>query len=407
VPTFKYRGRGARGDLVTGRLEAVSPDAVASQLIASGITPVDIGETRLARGRPLRELGAALFGRRPSLNDLILFSRQMYSLMRAGVPITRALAGLVESTRNRLLAEALRDVQANLESGRDLTTSLARHPRIFSSLYVSMVRVGETTGSLEEAFLRLTQYLEAEKETRERIKAAVRYPIVVIVAIAIAIGIMNVFVIPEFAKLFAKAKLELPWQTRAIVAVSEFTVAWWHLILAGLIALAVAARVFVASERGRYAWDRLKLGLPIVGDIIHRALMARFSRAFAVALRSGVPLIQALTVVARAVDNAYLCGHVLAMRTGIERGESLTRVATTTGLFTPVVLQMLAVGEETGAIDELLLEVAGFYEREVDYDLRYLGDAIQPIMLTIIGAMVLVLMMGIVLPMWDLAAAAR
>ena len=168
----------------------------------------------------------------------------------------------------------------------------------------------------------------------------------------------------------------------------------------------VAARVYVSSDAGRYQWDKMKLKIPVVGDIIHRSLMARFARAFSIALRAGVPLIQALTVVSRAVDNEYVGELVLGMRNGIERGESLTRVAITTNLFTPAVLQMLAVGEETGSIDELLNEVAGFYEREVDYDIKYLGDAIQPIMLAIIGGLVLVLILGVILPVWDYASQA-
>lgn len=406
MPTFKYKGRSARGDLITGELDAGSADLVASQLLTSGITPIDIAE---GRDRPdvMRSLRARFGGSKPTLTELVLFSRQMYSLMKAGVPISRGMAGLVETTRNPSFAQVLKDVQADLESGRDLASALARYPHVFSSLFVSMVRVGEATGQLDEAFLRITFYLELDKDTRERVKAAVRYPAIVMFAVAIAIGIMNVLVIPEFAKLFAQSKLELPWQTQAIVAVSDFTVEYWGLLLAAIVALVAAAWLYVATETGRYNWDKLKLRIPIVGSIIHRALMARFARAFSIALRAGVPLIQALTVVARAVDNEYVGDHVLSMRTGIERGESLTRVAITTNLFTPIVLQMMAVGEETGAVDDLLTEVAEFYEREVDYDLKYLGDAIQPVLLSIIGGLVLILILGVVLPVWDLAAQAR
>ena len=221
MPLFKYRGRSGRGDLITGQLEAASADAVASQLLTSGITPVDIAQRRQSADWR-RNLMQRLGGSTPKLSELILFSRQMYTLMKAGVPITRSMSGLVESTRNPGFAETLKDVQANLESGRDLASSLARHPRVFASLFISMVRIGETTGSLDEAFLRITQYLEIDKDTRDRIKAAIRYPIIVLIAMGIAIGVMNVLVIPEFAKLFSSSSIELPWQTRAIVAVSDF-----------------------------------------------------------------------------------------------------------------------------------------------------------------------------------------
>lgn len=403
MPTFKYKARSGRGELIVGTVEAGSADAVASQLSTSGVTPIDIVQS--TRGAdPWHQLRA---GNKPKLVDLMMFSRQMYTLMKAGVPITRGMTGLIESTRNARLVEALKDVRVNVESGRDVASSLARHPRIFTPLFVSMVRVGETTGQLDDAFLRISQYLESEKDTRERIKTAVRYPVIVLVAIGVAIGIMNVLVIPQFAKLFEKSNLDLPWQTQVIVAVSDFSVAWWPVIVVGIVAFITAVRLYVNTEVGRYKWDKLKLVLPVVGDIIHRAVMARFARAFSIALRAGVPLIQGLTVVAEGVDNVYVGDHILNMRNGIERGDNLTRVAITTGLFTPVVIQMLAVGEETGVVDELLSEVADFYEREVDHDLKYLADAIQPILLCVIAAFILILMMGIVLPVWDLAAGIR
>lgn len=400
---FRYKGRSDRGDLIEGDLEAATADAVASQLINTGITPIDIRE-RPAAARPWAELAARLGARPPELNDLILFSRQMYTLMRAGVPINRAMTGLVRSTRNPALAEALKDVQAHIESGHDLSSAFARHPRIFSTLFVSMVRVGENTGRLEEALLRIANYLDLEKETRERVKAALRYPAMVIVAIAIAMAIINIFVVPAFAQVFARANVELPLPTRVLMATSEFFVNFWPLMLVGLIALVLGLRYYVHTEPGRYRWDKIKLRLPIVGDILRRAMLGRFARAFSMALASGVPLIQALTVCARAVDNEYIAEHVLRMRNGIERGETLTRTAAATGLFTPLVLQMLAVGEETGSIDDLMAEVAGFYEREVDYDIRNLSQTIEPILIVVIAGMVLVLALGVFLPMWDLAS---
>lgn len=399
MPTFRYRARGARGDLIEGVLEAGTVDAAASQLVATGITPVDISEVGERRGGGLPRLAAAA----PDLTDLILFTRQMYTMMRAGIPINQAMAALVRSTRNEVLAEALRDVQANLESGRELSVSFARHPRIFSTLFVSMVRVGENTGRLDDAFLKISQYLDLERDTRQRIKSALRYPVFVIVAVAVAVGIINVMVIPAFARVFARAQVELPLPTRIIIGTSDFFVAWWPLMLAGIAAAVIGARLYVATDAGRYAWDKFKLRIPIAGDIVYRATLGRFARAFSMALKAGVPLIQALTVVSRAVDNEYVGERILGMRNGIERGETLTRTAAATGMFTPVVLQMLAVGEDTGAVDELMEEVAGFYEREVDYDIKNLSQTIEPILIVVIGALVLVLALGVFLPMWDLA----
>lgn len=403
---FEYRGRSERGDAVTGVLEAASADAVATQLLTGGITPIEIQAAREKRDL-LQDLRRRLGGGAPGLEELILFARQMHTLMRAGVPIIRALNGLAESYTNPVFKEALADVVEHLESGRDLAGSLARHPQVFSSLFVSLVQVGENTGRLDEAFLQLAAYLEMEKQTRDRIKAALRYPTIVIVAIATALAIINLKVIPAFARVYSGFHAKLPVPTQILIAVSDFTVAWWPYLLAALIATVAGIRFYVHTEQGRYRWDKLKLRLPVVGGIILRATLARFARAFSMSMRSGVPLIQALTVVAMAVDNEYVGDRVRAMRNGVERGESLTRTAATTGLFTPLVLQMLAVGEETGAVDELLEQVGDFYEREVDYDLKNLSDAIEPILIVAIGVIVLVLALGVFLPMWDLASAVQ
>ncbi|OGT36370.1 MAG: MSHA biogenesis protein MshG, partial [Gammaproteobacteria bacterium RBG_16_51_14] len=279
---FAYKGRNVRGALVQGEIDAGSIDAVASQLFNSGITPIDINQTAES-GDKAKSVFDYLGSRSPGLDDIILFTRQMYTLIKAGVPMVKAMVGLTQSTRNVHMVEAQKDILANIESGRDLSSSLARHPGIFSTLYISMVRVGENTGRLEEAFHRIAEYLEREKETRERIKAALRYPAFVIVAIGIAIAIINIWVIPAFAQLFANANVTLPWQTRLLMATSGFFVAWWPVLLAGVVGGIVGCRLYIKTENGRYRWDRYKLRIPIAGDIIKRATLGRFARAFSMA----------------------------------------------------------------------------------------------------------------------------
>jgi len=406
MPHFQYKGRNPRGELVQGYLEAATVDTVASQLMNTGVTPIDIQPSQEKRGQE-RDLLARFSAPKPGLDELILFSRQMYILMKAGVPLTKGMTGLIQSTRNPYMVDALRDVLASIESGHELGTSLGRHPEIFSTLFVSMVRVGEETGRLEESFLRINQYLELERETRKRVKAALRYPVFVLVAIAIAIAIINIFVIPAFAGLFERSNVPLPWQTRLLIGTSNFFVTWWPIMLAALVVGIGGFRFYIATERGRYWWDRTKLRIPLVGSIIKRATLGRFARAFSMALTSGVPLVQALTVVARSVDNEYIGEAILGMRNGIERGDTLTRTAAATGQFTPLVLQMLAVGEETGEVDHLLEEVADYYEREVDYELKNLSATIEPVMIVAIGVMVLILALGVFLPMWDMAKVVR
>lgn len=406
MPHYQYKGRNNRGAAIDGNLDAVSMDAVANQLLNSGITPIDIREAPQAVD-VLAALKKQLAKQKPKLDDLILFSQQMYTLMHAGVPITRALTGLSENVHNQMFAEVLRDVVTSLESGHNLSGALRRHPKVFSHLFISMIQIGESTGLLDEAFLRLAAYLEQEKDIRDRVKTALRYPVFVLSAIVIAMAIINIWVIPTFASVFSRFGAELPLPTKILLATSNFTVDYWYLMLGVLIGSIGGFTYYIRTYEGRLNWDRFKLRMPIVGSIILRATLARFSRAFSMAQRAGVPLIQALAVVSNAVDNAYVGEQILKMRNGIERGDTLTRTAANTEMFTPLVLQMLAVGEETGAVDDMLEQVAEFYERQVDYDLKNLSAAIEPIMIVAIGIMVLILALGVFLPMWDLSSVMR
>ena len=403
MPVFAYRGRNARGDLVTGTLEGADAGAVADQLMNTGVTPVEITGSA-AEGAAAPEWWRRLTA--PAITDLdvMLFSRQMHTLLKAGVPIMQALVGLQESTSNATLKELIRDLRASLDSGRELSAALRRHPEVFGNFYVSVVRVGETTGQLDESFDRLYRHLEFEREIRERIKTALRYPAIVIVVIAAAVAIVNWFVIPAFAKVFANAKVQLPLLTRFLIATSDFFVDYWYVIAAIIAALVFGFRAWTRTEAGRYSWDRMKLRLPIAGKTILKATLARFSRSMAIATQAGVPIVQGLTTVADTVDNAHLALRIRQMRDGVERGESVARTAAAAGVFTPVVLQMVAVGEETGEFDSLLMEVAQMYEREVDYEVRNLSAAIEPVLTVALGVLVTILAIGVFLPMWEMAS---
>ena len=336
--------------------------------------------------------------------DLIQFSRQMHSLLRAGVPIMSALSGLATNTKNPTLMKAIAGVGEGLGAGRDLATSLSQYPNIFSLFYISLVRVGETTGQLEEIFQQLAYYLEREQNTRKQIKSALRYPTFVLIAISIAIAIINIWVIPAFAGVFDRFGSELPLATRILMGTSNFFVNQWPTLLVLGTATLVGVRAYIKTEGGRFRWDKLKLRLPLVGNVIYRATMARFTQLFAMAQGAGVPLITSLTVVARALDNAYMEERILTMRDGIERGDSITRTAAATGIFDGLVLQMLSVGEESGTMDRLLVEIADYYNREVEYAVEKLSAAIEPILTIVIGVIVLVLAVGVFLPMWSLGS---
>lgn len=404
MPYFAYKARNAGGELVEGGFEAASSGAVADVLLGQGVVPVEIREARPA-ARAAR-LNITLFKPKVGQIDLLLFSRQLHTLLKAGVPILRALAGLQESAINPAMREVIRDVRESLEGGRELSVSFARHPRIFSPFYVSMVRVGEATGLLEEIFLRLFEHLEFERFMREQVKSALRYPAFVVLAMAIAIVVINLLVIPAFAKVFAGFGAELPLMTRILLGTSQFFVDWWPYMLAATVAGVVAFRVWVGTPEGRFRWEAIALRIPIAGRIVHKAALARFSRSFALGTRSGVPVMQALANSAMTVDNSYIASRIDAMRENVERGESVLRAAITTKIFTPVVLQMVAVGEESGALDDMMEEVGQMYQREVEYDLKTLGAQIEPILIVCLGALVLVLALGVFLPMWDLGKVA-
>jgi len=409
MPSFQYTGRNNQGQAVSGNIDANSVDAVATQLVNTGITPISI--TQAEKEIQTTESNSLNFNfsknKKPTLDDLVLFARQMYTLMHAGVPIIRSITGLAETTRNQVLQKTLNSVRQEIEGGHELSAALAQHPDIFSHLFISMVQVGENTGNLDDVFLQISGYLQREKNTRDQITAAMRYPLFVIIAITIAMFIINMWVIPTFAKVFAGFGAELPLPTRILLGISEFTVNYWYVIFGALLAAYFAFRYYIKTEKGHWQWDRFLTRIPIIGSIVLRATLARFSRSFSMSLSAGVPLVTGLTLVSRAVDNVYVGGHIADMRNGIERGDTLTRTAAATEMFTPLVIQMLTVGEETGNVDDMLEEVANFYDREVDYDVKNLTSAIEPILIVFIGAMVLVLALGVFLPMWDLAGAAQ
>jgi MSHA biogenesis protein MshG len=409
MAAFSYVGRSVSGAQVKGMIEAVNANSVAEQLSRQGIIPVSIKESKdkpsVAIDLANIDVGELLGFSVITLDELIVFCRQMYALVRSGVPILRAINGMAESSTSPKLRSALIDIASQLEGGYALSTALNKHPKIFSPLFVSLVHVGENTGQLEGSFIKLASYFERELDTNKRIKTALRYPSFVLGAILIAMVVLNVFVIPTFANMFAKLGADLPITTKMLIASSNFFVNYWpHLLVASVFTF-FGVRHYLKTDRGLYLWDRLKTKLPIVGSIIERSILSRFSHSFSIVLKAGVPLTTGLTLVSDAVDNTYMRDKILAMRGGIESGDSLLRSANASTLFTPLVLQMVAVGEETGRVDELLEEVGDYYEREVDYELSMLTAKIEPIMIAIVAGMVLILALGIFTPMWDMMSA--
>ncbi len=401
MPAFDYQGRDSQGQAVSGNIDAASVEAVANQLLGRGVTPIKIEPARVVGD--FEKTWLELSGQnKVKTEDLVILCRQMYTITKAGIPLIRGIYGLQASMNHPRLKDVLEAIGVDLETGMQLSVAMHRYPDIFNNMFVSMVKVGEDSGQLERSFDQLSIYLERELETTNSIKTALRYPSFVLMALVIALGVVNVMVIPAFANMFKQFNAELPLMTRILIGTSDFFIAFWPHLLVLFIGGAVAWRQYIKTPAGALFWGEKKLRLPLVGDIIYRALMARYARSFSLMLKAGVPLSQSLDLSSRAVDNPYLEIKIQDIRQGVERGESLLRTHNASNMFSPLVLQMIAVGEESGQIDTLLEESAGFYEREVDYDLKSLSAKIEPIMIVVMAGFVLVLALGIFLPMWEM-----
>jgi len=398
MPLFEYKGRTEDGMMVSGVQEANDADALGAALIGTRITPVEI--------KPKKAGAAAinLFEEKITSLEVMIFSKQMYTLLKAGIPIMRALSGIQSSVGNPKLAQVVGQLRVSLDSGRELSVAMTEHPKVFDGFYISMIRVGETTGNLDNIFLRLAEHIEFDRFMRGQIKSALQYPMFVIIAMAIAIVVINVMVIPQFEKVFASMHADLPFITKMLIAFSSFMRNYWFVLIGMIAAAGWSFKTYVKTATGRSNWDRIKMRIPIAGKIIFKGTMARFARSFALSTRSGLPILSALRLVSQTVENDYISAKILSMSTGIERGETILRTATQTGVFNSLVLQMIAVGEESGSLDTLMQEIADMYQADVEYDVKTLGAQIEPILIIFLGVLVLVLALGVFLPIWDMSS---
>ncbi|MBS3805816.1 MAG: type II secretion system F family protein [Oleiphilaceae bacterium] len=403
---FSYRGKDNKGSQQQGAIEANNADVAAAELMRRGITPLQIIEKKATTGEALNLAALPLFRRKITLDELLVFCRQMHALTRAGIPLIRTMRGLADTTRSAVMAEVLDDITDRLESGVTMATAMQAHPKVFSELFIAMIHVGENTGRLDDAFLRLSSILQLERDTKRRVKQALRYPTFVVVALLGALMLINFLVIPKFSAVFNKLGADLPFLTQVLVGTSNFLINYWYVLLLAIAGTAVLVGKWKRTQAGERTWDRYKLKMPVIGPLLELITLSRFSRNLASMLAAGMPVTNALTVTADATDNAWIAQHIHEMRSGIERGDSLLRTARASGMFTPLILQMIAVGEETGAVDEMLVNVADFYDEDVDYGLSKLSESIEPILIVGMGVLVLILALGVFLPIWDLGSAA-
>ena len=407
MEVYQYRGRNKRGDIMRGTIEAPNTEGVVNWLVSSGISPIDI---RL-KDEELKDqpgwIKALQGARKLSHSDLLLLTRQMGTLMKAGVPMIQAVNGLKNSSTNPAMTRLLRSLHASLDKGSELSAAMARHPDFFSEYYINMIRVGESAGQLDEVFQRLFEQLDFDRRMRQKIKGVLRYPMFVMSAIVVAIFIMMIYVITVFSKIYGGMKADLPVVTVFLITVSAFAAKYWWGVLTLAASAIMGVRYYLSTPEGLYNWDKYKLKIPVVGSVLTKATTARLCRSFGTALKSGVPIVTTLTLVSRVVDNAFYCERILLMRDAVSQGDSLLRSFMSAGLFTPVELQMISVGEETGDVEGMVQQLATLYQEEVEYEADRLGESLEPILLVFMAVLVMVLLLGIFLPMWGMTQMVR
>lgn len=398
MPSFLYRARDRQGALVTGSLEAASMQEIEASLDRMGLIPINVTQGRAAfKFTDLK----SLFEKIPQ-QEIIVFSRQLATLFSAGVPLTKALSTLERQATAEAFRKVVKSLREDIEAGSTLAAALRKHPVIFPELYASMVEAGEAGGILDEVLRRLASMLEKNSENRAKIKSATLYPKIVVGGLVIAVVILMSFVVPRFAQLYSTFKIELPLPTRMLIAISSFASAYWYFFAIGAIAAFLALKAYLRTERGKDARDRLIIKAPIFGPIILKSVLSRFSRVLGSLYRSGLPILQSLDIVSRAVDNRVIAAEVKRIENEVRGGKPLSEELGRSGQFPPMVVQMVAVGEDTGGLDEMLDKVSEYYDQEIDSAIRNLAATLEPLLLAFIFGIVLFLALAIFLPMWDI-----
>lgn len=395
MPNFSYKAKNKAGETIVGEMMAASENVAGETLIKSGVFPFYIEE--------ISEKASVGINPRKKVNILV-FTRQLYTLVRSGVPISKALKSLEVSSEQQELREIFKDIRSSLDNGYELNVSLQKHPKVFSKFYISMVRIGEMTGRLEEILLELYTFIEFEQEMKQRAKTAMRYPFFIVSVMMVAFAVMMVFVIPTFGEIYKGFKAELPLPTKILINTSDFFVNYGFFLLLGIIGIIYMFLSYIKTEEGDFWWSHFKLKMPIVGKILKKSVLARFSKGFSLSLKSGIPVVQSLSTVQYILENAFFEKHIENIKQSIERGNTLYNSMKNTEVFESLVLEMISTGEESGALEEMCDEISHLYDQEIDYELNNLSSYIEPIMLLILGGLLLILALGVFLPIWDLGS---
>ena len=398
---FEYKAKDRSGKVFNGELEATSSAGVAKTLRDRGMMPLSVTEKKVSALQ--KELRIPGFGGRIKQKEIALMSRQLATMVNSGLTLIRSLSILEDQSENPALKEIVGKVRTTVEQGVSLSVALEQHPKAFSPLYVSMVKAGEVSGALDETLTRLADTLEAGARLRSQIKSAMAYPVVVLNLIVFIVMAMLVFVVPIFEKMYDDLGGTLPLPTQALINLSRFITSKWWMILLVMVGLIYAFKRWKKTEAGRRRWDAMKLKFPVFGKLTQKVAISRFARTFSVLSRTGVPVLQTLDIVAETAGNATVSDAVLEVQASVKKGESRAQPLEQHDVFPPMVTQMMAVGEETGALDAMLGKVADFYDREVEDTVNALTSLIEPILIVVMGVVVGGILISLYLPMFNIA----
>ena len=402
MPTYKYKVRDKHGRAVSGLMGGPDEKEVVENLKKMGYTPVSVKEHIQKKSA----LNVDIFNTVKD-EDKVLFTRQMYTLLKAGVPLLTSLEAVAEQTSSKLLKTTITKVKADVEAGTSFSDALSKYPKIFPGLYVSMIKAGEASGKLDDVMMRLADMGEYDMDIKSKIKSATRYPILALCALVAAFFVIVIFVIPRFAQFFGQFNIELPLPTRMLLATYEIVSNYWYIVLLVLIALVIGFIKFINTEFGRAKWDMFKLKVPIFGPLVFKLSMSRFAKTSSTLITSGIDMLQTLDLTAETVGNLIITRAVKDIKEGVNQGKGLAEPMKVSGLFTPIVIQMVSIGEETGKLDELLMNASEHYDAQVEYAMKNLTTMIEPLLILVLGIMVLFVALGVFLPMWNMVQIAK
>ncbi len=402
MPTYTYRVRDKRGEAITGQIEARSQKEVFKDLSESGYL---VSSIKLKGHSPWRGLSG--WGGRVSTVDLIVFTHQLAAMLDSGIPINTSLDVIANQGENKTMVQVARRLRQSIEGGMGLAQAMSNEPKVFDRSYVAMLEVGESGGKIAEVLNRLADLLELKQERKTKVKAAVSYPVILVIAATLGITFLIVFVFPMFVKIFEKANVTLPLPTRILIGVSNLVRGYWWAILGSLTGIVIFAKRYAKTLSGRLFFDGIKLRLPIFGNLFRKVAVSAFAHSYRALNMSGVPLVTTLKLVETVVGNSVIAQAIEKARIRISEGDSIALTFRQSGQFPGMVVQMISTGEESGKMDEMLLKISQYYDKEVNYVISKLSTTLEPIMLAMMGAVVAIMFLSLVMPMTQLMKVIR